>query len=210
MIDWSKVRYLSVHDASPKFKKELEELFDKLKSVDIKNKSIAVVPNWNLKWDIRDYPEFVNLMKRKEKEGWELVLHGYSHSHPKYVPWYNIFFQSEESWELYKLSYKETKELAEKGLRIFEEAFGHKPKGFIAPNWRLSDEGYKAIKDLGFEYTTSIRHIKYFNKKWVLEWASWYSDGFASFFNPLIRLSALFSRGGRLVLHPLDLCRLIS
>lgn len=157
---------MSVHDASPKFQKELEIIFDKLKEIKIKNKSIAIVPNWGYKWDIRKYPRFIWLMKKQEKEGWELLLHGYTHSHPKYVPWYNIFFGIKEGWEFYALNYDETKQLILKGLKIFEEVFGFKPIGFIPPNWRLSKKGYKAIKDLGFDYTTSLRHIKWFDKRW--------------------------------------------
>ena len=169
-INWKEVKYLSVHDASPKFQGELEIIFDELKNVDVRNKYIAIVPNWGHNWDIRDYPKFINLMKEKQKRGWELVLHGYAHSHLEYVPWYNIFLGLEESWEFHSLGYDETKELALKAMNIFRATFGYKPKGFIAPNWRLSYKGYKAIKDLGFTYTTSLRHIKFFNKKWKKLW----------------------------------------
>jgi len=202
MIGWDKVKYLSVHDASPKFQKELEIIFDKLNDVKIKNRTIAIVPNWGYKWDIRKYPKFVQLMKQKEKEGWELVLHGYSHSHPNHIPWYDLFFQSKESWEFYKLSYEETKNLALKGLKIFEEVFGHRPKGFIAPNWRLSDEGYKAIKYLGFEYTSSIRYIKWFKTRWEKCLAVWQDP-------TRLKLSKLLSfcltkEKVRRIIHPRD------
>lgn len=196
------VVYLEIHDASPKFQEELENIFFNLKDCKVSNKIIAIVPYWNYKWNIMKYPKFVRLMKKKEKEGWELALHGYTHSHPQKIPWYSFLFQSKESWEFYKLNYKHTKVLAKKGLDIFKKTFGHMPKGFIPPNWRLSEEGNKAIEDLGFEYVMSIRHIKWFNKK--KEKA--YIDRLAYFRWKILNLISdfifLFVKKKRYILHP--------
>ncbi len=118
---------LSVHDASPKFQRELEKIFGGLERAPGKNKWIAVVPFWNREWDIRRYPEFLRLIRAQQSKGWEIILHGYSHSHPQRPPWFHRFFATREGWEFHGLNYAETAALAQPALTIFEEAFGFRP-----------------------------------------------------------------------------------
>lgn len=193
---------VSVHDASPLFQAELEHLFRELEPLQAEHKWIAVVPEWNREWDIREHKNFLRLLQAQREKGWELVLHGCTHSHPLYPPWFSRFFASQQAWEFAGLNYEESRQLASRGLKIFEEAFGHMPRGFIPPNWCLTKGGRRALWDLGFEFTVSFREI---------EWKSGKREALGidemHFRSTLLYWSAkqalkLFSEGNHLVFHP--------
>lgn len=138
---------IEIHDVSPKFQKELEVIFNELKDY---NKIIAVVPNWEGKWDIRKYPEFIDLVKKQKGK---IYQHGYTHSAKlpllmKMLGWEYI------GWEFNGLNEMECKEKIKKGEKILIEAFGRKPEGFIPPLWIM--KGYEKPKDrIMFSYSSN-------------------------------------------------------
>lgn len=198
------LRYLSVHDASPRFQAELEIIFREYGNIEADHKWIAIVPNWEGKWDIRKHPSFLKLIKEQESKGWTLLLHGNTHSDPKYKPFYVRFFRNKNlCFEFFKLNYSESKLLAQIGMKIFEDAFGYLPKGFVPPNWTLSKEGKRAIADLGFEFYFTFNKICWFDGRKKTAWTNemQFRSDFLYFTSK--KILGLLSRGNSLVLHPM-------
>jgi predicted deacetylase len=63
--------------------------------------------------------------------------------------------------EFFDLSEKSARERLNLGLSEFT-ACGLTPAGFIAPAWLLGDDAERAVRDLGFEYTTRIATVSDF------------------------------------------------
>lgn len=134
---------IEIHDVSPKFQKELEIIFDKFKDYD---KIIAVVPNWEGRWDIREYPDFIKLVKKQKGK---IYQHGCTHSAK--LPFYmGLLGWNYIGWEFKGLNKKEIQERIKQGEKIIKEAFGKKPEGFIYPCW--IPEGKR---DLMFSYSSN-------------------------------------------------------
>lgn len=153
-------KILSVHDASPKFQKELEVIFqDRNFGANVPVKWIGVVPCWGGKWDIRQYPEFIKFLNDLRQRGWELVLHGYTHSNPQHPPFYKFLFKSDEIFEFHGLTRLEAERLLDSSLQMFQEAFGFLPRGFIPPNWSISRAAVEVLKNRGFEFLGKMNGI---------------------------------------------------
>jgi len=197
---------ISIHDATPRCLPQLRRLFDCVMDIPVTCRSVAIVPNWDLQWDVRAHPDFIEFMKELETGGWELVLHGYSHSHPKRTPIYNRIFRVRQGWEFYGLNYAESTTLLTKGLQAFREAFASEPKGFVAPNWHLSPEGERALRDLGFSYTTYMNRIENFDTGSLYIPAVWFGIGKRPMVNRINRAiqKRRWRKPYRLVLHPGD------
>lgn len=73
-------------------------------------------------------------IERFRKAGAEFHLHSHSHD----------------------LASPDTREEIEKGLEAFEAALGYRPRGYRAPEGRISPEGWARLAELGFEFDSSI------------------------------------------------------
>lgn len=207
-IENKNISAIEVHDASPKYQKELKLIFNELDKKGLKENIIAIVPNWAGQFDIRKYPEFIQMIKEREKAGAELVLHGLTHKTGKNAHWYDFLFGDIDGWEFRDLNYNESKEKLIIGKKIFKEVFGYYPKGFIPPNWRISKGALEAVKDEGFEYVSSIRQIKYFKKRWLKSKTAFFDFGKNSklikwVYKNQITLKIL--RFSRVAIHPNDM-----
>ncbi len=195
-------RYLCIHDASPKFQNELELIFKKMSAIEAANKFIAVVPNWGEKWDIRKYPNFLNLIKEQEKLGWKIVLHGYSHTAVGKIPWFGSLIGSNECWEFYSLDYHQAKFRLKSGIDVFYEAFGYRPQGFIAPNWLLSSGAKRALMEFDFKFQMSFSNVHYFGLRRefaLIDHFHLRSTVLNEIFGKILKL---ISNGNHVVIHP--------
>jgi predicted deacetylase len=203
-----KIKHVEVHDASPRYLRELRKIFNKLESMGVKEDLIAIVPNWAGQWDIRKHPDFIKLIKERERRGAELVLHGYTHKTDKKPHLYDFLLGNVDAFEFRDLKYEEARLKLRNAKQTFKAAFGHYPKGFIAPNWSINEEAIRAVKDEGFEYISSIRHIKFFNKPWVKSRVISFDFGNNKIFNiflDILRFLSFFIKFDRVAIHPSDI-----
>jgi predicted deacetylase len=111
-------------------------------------------------------PLFVQWLQRKEQEGHEIVLHGWSHLRPRalqeglWTRWITQHYTRGEG-EFYDLSYEEARAKLRLGKAQLEGVGCdlRKIRGFIAPAWLLSQEAERGVIDEGFSYTTRLHGV---------------------------------------------------
>jgi predicted deacetylase len=137
-----KCAIVAIHDVCPRNFSRIVKLRNFLIKQNINDFSYLVIPKWHNKenQDIRNNKIFIDFLK---EDGRELVLHGLTHL--------NIFLDDEFSG----IKYEKAAEKLREGKKIFQEAFGEKPKGFIPPMWMMNRNALHAIIDEGFNYTSS-------------------------------------------------------
>ena len=90
----------------------------------------------------------------------EIVLQGYFHSRPRSARgWWDTFVTEHytaREGEFYDLPESEARRRLERGKHEFAE-LGLETRGFIAPAWLLGREAERAVRMVGFEYTTRLR-----------------------------------------------------
>jgi predicted deacetylase len=137
---------ISIHDASPCFRKEIEIIFKELEGI---NKSVLVTPLWNgVNAISKDFSQLI--------AGEELALHGLTHrTEKKDYLGKMLLMSSQSSKEFYQLSKTETIHKIETAKKIFEDNFFKTPEGFVPPMWYHNQYTMGVLKDLNFRYTES-------------------------------------------------------
>jgi predicted deacetylase len=140
-----KYAVVAVHDVAPKNLNKIMKIDEFLRKQGIDDFSYLVIPRYHdsESQDIRLHEEFVEIM---QGTGQELALHGLSHS--------NLLLE-DEFFTNYKIAEARLKE----GKKIFREAFGSSPTGFIPPMWLISRAAVDAVNDNGFKYTSSSNYF---------------------------------------------------
>ncbi len=137
---------ISVHDVTPFYEKELCRIFEELNKRKISKITLLITPNWNQEWNLNKYPGFVKKIKKIERRGAELALHGYDHD--------DEFSRTQK--------HEDAKKILKNSMRIFKKAFQIEPKGYIPPMWAQSKAMYSLVKNK-FNYTESFTELEYFN-----------------------------------------------
>ncbi len=185
---------VSVHDVTPRFSKELEEIFAALDNAGVKVRSELVVPDYQRQFKLDGYPDFVAMLKEHRSNGCDVSLHGIYHDYA----------------EFYRFNYDSAVDALRKGLAIFGEAFNFYPPGFVAPQWLQSRGSLRAVWENEFTYTATMGgvHFKSGNtaKAFPLnyDWGPIMVDHIITCCNNLachIRSSGLI----RFSMHPLDI-----
>jgi predicted deacetylase len=137
---------VSVHDVTPRFKKELEIIFSELDKAGVPVRSELVVPDYQRQFNLGNYPEFSAMLKTHRNRGCDVSLHGIYHDYA----------------EFYRFNYDEAKDALRKGLDIFEAALNFSPPGFVAPQWLQSRGSLRAVWEGDFAYTATLTglHLK--------------------------------------------------
>ena len=157
---------VSIHDVTPSTQAIVQEMMDDLKKSDVSCCSLLVIPYYHEKELLTTSPAFVEWLQEKEREGHEIVLHGWSHLRPAvahegiWKRWMTQHYTRGEG-EFYDLSYDEARAKLKRGKEEFKKAgFDIKKiSGFIAPAWLLSKEAERAVADEGFFYTTRLHGV---------------------------------------------------
>lgn len=151
---------VSLHDVSPITWDASRRILAELARIHAAPVSLLVIPDHHGRADILKHPAFSEWLKEQVARGHEAVLHGWQHLRPRPAReplaqrWITQTYTAGEG-EFFDLSYDRARELAEWGRDAFRE-IGIEPSGFIAPAWLLGDDAERAIRDLGFSYTTRI------------------------------------------------------
>lgn len=108
--------------------------------------------------------DFVRWLQDLERQGHEIVIHGYYHERPRNVA-ENVReklvtrFYTKGEGEFYDLAYEEALTRIARARGEFVAA-GLTPRGFIAPAWLLGSAAERAAADAEMEYTTRLTGLR--------------------------------------------------
>jgi len=151
---------VSLHDVSPLTWDACRRTLAELAKIHASPVSLLVIPDHHGRGDIRTNPEFCAWLRGQVACGHEAVLHGWKHLRPRSADepfrqrWITRIYTGGEG-EFFDLPCDRASELALRGRDAFRQ-LGIEPAGFIAPAWLLGGEAERAIRDLGFSYTTRM------------------------------------------------------
>lgn len=185
---------VSIHDVTPRFGRELEEIFAALDKAGVKVRSELVVPDYQRQFNLSAHPDFVAMLKEHRNQGCDISLHGIYHDYA----------------EFYRFNYEAAKDALQKGLDIFREAFNFYPPGFVAPQWLQSRGSLRAVWEYEFVYTATLAGVHFKNGKTAkafpvnYDWGPIAVDHIITGYNDLV--CRMRNRGLiRFSMHPLDI-----
>jgi hypothetical protein len=150
---------VSIHDVAPPHRARTERLLDVLASAGVTRRSLLVIPNIGGSAPIDADASFCDWLRHRQDEGDEILLHGYEHRAVGAPPrtllerFKNRWYTQGEG-EFLTLGYAEASARIARGAAMLAGAGLH-ATGFVAPAWLINDDGLRAARDLGFEYTNS-------------------------------------------------------
>jgi uncharacterized protein len=153
---------VSVHDVAPQTRTRVEWTLDALAALGVTRCSLLVIPNFRGASPIDRDEDFCAWLRHRQRQGDEVVLHGYEHVGVG-VPrgarerFRNRWFTQGEG-EFLSLDYHEARDRMERGIAVLTRA-GLAADGFVAPAWLITRAGLRAARDLGFEYTNSYAAV---------------------------------------------------
>jgi uncharacterized protein len=153
---------VSIHDVSPLTCRLVFAMVGDVAAAGVDQVALLVIPDHHSKAPLRENPEFCDWLRRSAQMH-EVVLHGYFHSRPRSAGgWWDTFVTEHytaREGEFYDLSESEAARRLERGKHEFAQ-LGLVARGFIAPAWLLGREAERAVRTVGFEYTTRLRSFK--------------------------------------------------
>lgn len=141
--------------------------------------ALLVVPNWHGDWPLERYPDFVQWIRSRVKDGAEVFLHGERHDEvgsPRgWRDEWRAFNKTAREGEFLTLDAPAARERVERGLTLFAR-LGLDPIGFVPPAWLARDSCVGVIGDLGLNFyeddasiTNCIRQTRYASP--VVRWS---------------------------------------
>ncbi len=135
-----------IHDATPAYARETQEMIRDLAPLLGRRLSFAVVPDWHGNWPLAAAPDYCRLILENSEE---LLLHGYLHHQPSLIArdarsygWLRrtsgafVSLLTQSADEMNGLTPDETHYVLDCGQRVFIEMFGAPARGFLAPAWQ--------------------------------------------------------------------------
>ncbi len=155
---------VSIHDVAPANIAPVRKILAELSPRGVAKTSVLVVPDYHHEGESMKNVEFVRWMRDLERDGHEVVIHGYFHerprrSHETLRDKFLTRFYTQDEGEFHDLSYEEAFERISRARSEFAAA-GLRPHGFIAPAWLLSRDAERAAADSEMEYTTRLNTVR--------------------------------------------------
>ncbi|HEY4070505.1 MAG TPA: polysaccharide deacetylase family protein [Sphingomicrobium sp.] len=143
----------SIHDVSPRFESEVDQLLDLLRPRVGNRIAMLVVPNHWGEAPIRPGSPFAARLRRWAERGHEIFLHGYFHrdrsDHAAATDRLRARFMTAGEGEFLGLSRAEARALIIDGRASLEDSIGRPIDGFVAPAWLYSEGARLALSDCG-------------------------------------------------------------
>lgn len=143
----------SIHDVSPRFEGEVDQLVDHLDSHVGKQVAMLVVPNHWGDAPITPGSAFATRLRGWAEEGVEMFLHGFYHRdlsrHGSAADAFRARFMTAGEGEFLGLSRAEAASRIEQGRALIEDVIGRKIDGFVAPAWLYGSGAIDALQELG-------------------------------------------------------------
>lgn len=144
-----------IHDATPAYARETLVMIRDLAPMLGRRLSFGVVPNWHGEWALAAHPDYCRLIREGSEE---LLLHGYRHQRRR--GWGPTTVLTNAGDEMNGLSPEETRHTLECGQRVFTEAFGERPRGFLAPAWQRGHVRVSGGNTFGLEHVVGFFSIE--------------------------------------------------
>lgn len=156
---------VSIHDVSPATMETTGRMLVDLREAGVARVSLLVIPDHHRRHRMDGSPEFLGRLAAWERDGHELVLHGYDHLRAarggeslRDGVVTRIYTAGEG--EFYDLGYEEAADRVRRGLEMFRVCGFDRVAGFVAPAWLLGEEAGRAVRDAGFRYTTFLPSVR--------------------------------------------------
>jgi predicted deacetylase len=202
---------VSIHDVAPSSRPQVEVLLEMLTAIGVRRRSLLVIPNFRGEQSLERHDDFCRWLRERQREGDELVQHGYEHvgvGRPRSAAerFQNRWFTQGEG-EFLSLEHAEAFDRIARGKALMDRA-GLNAVGFVAPAWLINDVGLRTARSLGFQYTNSYLTIRDLQRERT-HWAPSLVFGpgrlnedlgvaLQRYLSPLVGRSAVV----RIVLHP--------
>jgi uncharacterized protein len=152
---------VSIHDVTPAFDTNVRELWDLCAGAGV-TPALLVVPDWHGEWPLEEYPEFVDWLRARAKEGAELVLHGERHDEAGLRrgvrdSW-KAWGQTAREGEFLTLDESAARDRIARGLSRLRR-LGLDPTGFIPPAWLARNTIPDAVAAAGLAFTEDATSI---------------------------------------------------
>lgn len=141
----------SIHDVSPRFESEIDQLLERLRPHVGSKLALLVVPNhWGDAPLVPGSP-FATRLRGWANEGMEIFLHGFTHRddgrHTSAGSQLKARFMTASEGEFLGLSRAEAARRIAEGRRLVEDVIGRAIDGFVAPAWLYGAEALEALHD---------------------------------------------------------------
>lgn len=164
-----------VHDVSPRFTQELATIISRLREMVGTQFSLALVPCWHHRFDLRNNGHFLDLISHSD----EYLLHGFSHiQHTRH----SIFsWLTRQADEFAGYGYAEAQTRMVQGCEILQTACGRRAAGFVPPAWSMGPVDMKMVQECNLQFITRYFSVDMVNGSSVpINSWSWDSGRFAS------------------------------
>jgi predicted deacetylase len=163
---------VSLHDVAPASAEMSRRWLDQLDELGVKA-SLLVIPGYWKSQDFKSNKNFIQWLHTAEENGHEIVQHGLHHEkieqrknspsslrkQARQVAGKLMARGCEEFWDI---DYAVAHSRLLQGRQNLESA-GFQVHGFIAPGWLMSHAAIRAVKELGYKYTTSHTKVSDFS-----------------------------------------------
>jgi hypothetical protein len=143
----------SIHDVSPRFESEVDELLDLMQPHVGERVAMLVVPNHWGDAPIVHGSAFATRLRGWADRGVEMFLHGFYHRddgrHEAAGARARARFMTAGEGEFLGLSRAEALERMARGRSLVEGVIGRPIAGFIAPAWLYGDGAHEALREFG-------------------------------------------------------------
>ena len=153
MKGMSKSRLLlaSIHDVSPRFESEVDQLLDLLRPYLGSRLAMLVVPNHWGGAPIVQGSAFATRLRSWAEEGIEMFLHGFYHrddsAHEGAADRLRARLMTASEGEFLGLSRADAGERIRSGRNILEDVIGRSIDGFVAPAWLYGNGALEALQE---------------------------------------------------------------
>lgn len=189
---------VSIHDISPKFKSELEAILNRLKEINVTEKELLVVLDWEGRYNLENDKWLIGLLKKERKNGSGIGLHGLTHYGTRRGFLERILFGngSDKVPEFKGLNYSDSAKRLKKSVIAFKRIFRQYPKVFIPSQWKHTKNSLEASRKLNIIYSESLTHlINLKNGKKKASFVCCFDFGNNKLINRALRIYSLFAVG---------------
>jgi predicted deacetylase len=141
----------SIHDVSPRFESEVDELLGLLQPHIGNRIAMLVVPNHWGNSPIRAGTPFASRLRAWSDAGIEMMLHGFFHRddspHSSVADRLRASFMTASEGEFLGLSRADARARIDDGRALIEDVIGSRVAGFVAPAWLYGQGALDALAD---------------------------------------------------------------
>ena len=147
----------SIHDVSPCFESQVDQLTDRLQALlGAPRFAMLVVPDYWGRAPLAEAPAFRARLRRWADQGVEMLLHGWSHrddsQHGNAAAAFKARHLTAGEGEFLGLSCAEATRRMWDGRALLEDVIGRPVSGFVAPAWLYGDGARRALRQTGFTF----------------------------------------------------------